>query len=46
MLFYDWFARVRGWPPPVVDELTDEQLFWFPVMESARDIAIEQVRDK
>ena len=28
----------RGWTPQVVDELTDEQLFWFPVMESARDM--------
>ena len=46
MLFYDWFARVRGWAPPVVDELTDEQLFWFPVLESARGIAMEQVRDR
>lgn len=46
MLTYDWFARTRGWAPSVVDELSLDQLHWFPILESARNEAMEQLRDK
>jgi len=46
MLFYDWFARTYHWTPDVVDGLSDEQFFWFPVIDTARGIAMDQLRDK
>jgi hypothetical protein len=35
MLTYNWFSRVKNWPPEVVDRLSLEQLEWFPVLEEA-----------
>jgi len=46
MLTYEYFARTKGWTPSQVDELTLEELFWFPVIEDARLSAQEQLRDK
>lgn len=41
MSLYHWFAEVYNWVPRQVDELTLEQLFWFPVMREARGDADE-----
>jgi hypothetical protein len=46
MLTYDYFARTRGWTPSQVNELTLDELYWFPLIEEARNAAIEQLRDK
>ncbi len=43
MLVYDRFAEERGWNPRVVDELTAEELFWLPVIASAKRDAAEQI---
>ena len=40
-----WFARVRGWTPRQVDDLSLDEMFWLPVMEEASQAAAEQVRD-
>jgi hypothetical protein len=45
MSLYHWFAEVYNWVPRDVDELTLEQLFWFPVMREARADASEQYND-
>jgi hypothetical protein len=41
MLVYDRFAEERGWTPRQVDELTDEEIFWLPVIRAARADAAE-----
>ena len=52
MLMYDKFAEERGWSPRVVDELTADELFWLPVITSAKAdasrqlAAIEQAQNK
>ena len=43
LLMYDRFAEERGWNPRVVDELTREELFWLPVIASAKRDAAEQI---
>lgn len=45
MLAYNWFARLRGWDPRIVDELTLEEIEWLPVVEEAVQLAAEQLRD-
>jgi hypothetical protein len=46
MLFYDYFARTYNWTPDTVDELTEEQMYWLPVIGNARGEATEQIQDK
>ena len=46
MLTYDRFADERGWNPRIVDELTDDELFWLPVIQQAKADAAMQLRDK
>ena len=46
MLTYDRFAEERGWDPRVVDELSAEELFWLPVISSAKRAAAQQLADK
>ena len=43
MLLYDRFAEERGWTPRQVDELTDEEAFWLPVIKQAKAEAAEQI---
>jgi hypothetical protein len=43
MLVYDRFADERGWNPRIVDELTEEELFWLPVIKAAKADAAEQL---
>jgi hypothetical protein len=43
LLMYDRFAEERGWNPRIVDELTAEELFWLPVIASAKRDAGETV---
>ncbi len=43
MLVYDRFAEERGWNPRIVDELSAEELFWLPVIASAKRDASEQI---
>ena len=43
MLTYDKFAEERGWNPRIVDELTAAELFWLPVIASARSEAARQI---
>lgn len=45
MLVYNWFARLRGWNPRIVDELTLEEIEWLPVVEEALQLAAEQLKD-
>ena len=47
MLTYDKFADERGWNPRIVDELTDDELVWLPVIATAKAEAARQVsKDK
>lgn len=46
MLTYDKFADERGWNPRIVDELTDDELFWLPLITQAKADAARQVADK
>ena len=43
MLTYDKFADERGWNPRIVDELTDDELFWLPVIQAAKADAASQL---
>lgn len=43
MLTYDKFSDERGWDPRVVDELYDDELFWLPVISTAKAAAAKQV---
>ena len=43
MLTYAKFAEEHGWPPRIVDELYDDELFWLPVIKSAKQDAAAQV---
>jgi hypothetical protein len=45
-MLYDRFAEERGWTPRQVDELTREEIFWLPVIATARREAAAQVADK
>ena len=44
MLTYDKFADERGWDPRIVDELTDDELFWLPVIKDAKAEAVRQIQ--
>jgi hypothetical protein len=46
MMYYESFAELWGWTPSQVDELTDEQLEWLPIIRAAKHDAAEQLRDK
>lgn len=46
MLTYDKFADERGWNPRIVDELTADELFWLPVIKTAKADAAMQLQDK
>lgn len=35
MLVYSWFSEVKGWDPRIVDNLTLEELEWFPMIKEA-----------
>jgi hypothetical protein len=35
MLLYQWYSKVKGWDPGIVDNLTLEQLEWFQIVEEA-----------
>jgi hypothetical protein len=37
MLVYHWFSRVKEWNPRIVDNLTLEELEWFPILEEASE---------
>jgi hypothetical protein len=37
MLIYHWFSRVKKWGPRTVDNLTLEELEWFPIIEEASE---------
>jgi hypothetical protein len=43
MMTYDKFSDERGWDPRVVDELYDDELFWLPVIKTAKTEAARQV---
>lgn len=43
MLLYDKWAEERGWPPEVVRRLRRKELFWLPIVRSARQDAAEQL---
>jgi hypothetical protein len=43
---YDRFAEERGWTPRQVDELTRDEMFWLPVIKTARQDAAAQVADR
>jgi len=45
MLTYDRFADERGWNPRIVDELTDDELFWLPLIRQAKTEAARQLPD-
>lgn len=40
-----WFAKVRGWHPRQVDELSLEEMFWLPLQEEASLMAADQLRE-
>ncbi len=46
MLVYDYFAKAYHWTPAQVDELSLDHVFWLPVLDQARNAAIEQLQDK
>jgi hypothetical protein len=43
MMTYDRFADERGWHPRQVDQLTREELFWLPVIRTAKEDAARQL---
>jgi hypothetical protein len=43
MLMYDRWADERGWPPEVVRRLRRKELFWLPVIKTAKQDAAEQL---
>lgn len=43
MLTYDRFADDRGWDPRVVDELYDDELYWLPLIKTAKQDAAQQL---
>lgn len=46
MLVYDMFARLHGWTPRQVDELSLDEVYWLPVITEARNLAAEAMADK
>jgi hypothetical protein len=44
MLTYRWFAKTYGWNPRMVDELTVEELFWFPAVEDSWSDTVETLQ--
>ena len=42
---YRQFADLYGWTPDQVDNLTLDQQYWLPVMDTAKSIAAEQLSD-
>ena len=45
MWLYHKFGKLRGWTPQQVDELTLDQQYWIPVMETAESIAVGQLSE-
>ena len=45
MVVKRFFAKTFQWPPWWVNELTLEELEWFPVMETASDEAQETINE-
>lgn len=43
MWTYNWFRKNTGWHPQIVDNLTMEQEFWFPILDQAESIASAQL---
>lgn len=43
MFLYNWFAVNWKWTPRQVDELTLEEIYWLPTVESARQEAVRQI---
>ena len=45
MFIYDYFSQQYKWTPRQVDELTLEEMFWLPVLDSARQDAVRQLNN-
>jgi hypothetical protein len=45
MFTYERFAETYDWSPRIVDELTDDELFWLPVIRDAKTEAARQVSE-
>jgi hypothetical protein len=43
ILTYHWYSKVHNWEPEIVDNLTLEQLEWFPIVEAAYNEASETI---
>jgi hypothetical protein len=41
MLVYEQFSGAQEWHPRELDRLTDEELFWLPVVRAAKQEAAE-----
>jgi hypothetical protein len=46
MWVYHWYSENKGWPPSVVDELTLDQAYWFPILKDAQGKAGDQLSDE
>jgi hypothetical protein len=44
MMLYDRWADERGWPPEVVRRLRRKELFWLPVVHTAKAEAVRQIQ--
>lgn len=42
MMIKRWFAKSYGWTPGQVADLTLEELFWYPIIEDAANVAEER----